>query len=143
MTGTDAGRERDDIDIRQLERDYDDAWNSGDLSRLASLYTPGDAVVNPLGERAHGREAIRASLEAFLTGPGRGSRHSSHVATISYVQETVAVVDGEARLEGVGGSFPNPVVTHVFTDIVVKEQQGWSLAQTRAYVFATLPFDTA
>jgi uncharacterized protein (TIGR02246 family) len=137
MTSSDADHEHDEVAILKLERDYDEAWNLGDVTRLASLYRPDAVVVNPLGERSNGRDAIREMLEAFITGPGRGSRHTSRISAIVFVQETIAVVDGEARLEGLGGSFLEPVVTHAFTDIVAKDPKGWSLAQTRAYVFAT------
>jgi uncharacterized protein (TIGR02246 family) len=135
MTSSDADHEQDEVAILQLERDYDVAWNLGDVTRLALLYRPDAVVVNPLGERTSGRDAIREVLTAFITGPGRGSRHTSRVAAIAYIHDTIAVVDGEARLEGLGDSFPEPFVTHAFTDIVVKTPQGWFLSQTRAYVF--------
>ena len=144
MTNSAADYTSDDIAIRRLERDYDDAWNAGDIPRLTALYRPEAVVVNPLGERAQGQGAISAALETFLTGPGRGSRHSSSVHAISYLQETVAVVDGEARLEGLGTRFSESVATHAFTDILVREQHGgWLLAQTRAYVFASYEPGTA
>jgi uncharacterized protein (TIGR02246 family) len=138
MTHSAADHASDDIAIRRLESEYDDAWNAGDIRRLTSLYRPDAVVVNPLGERAQGHRAISAALETFLTGPGRGSRHSSRVHAISYLQEAVAVVDGEARLEGLGAPFSERVATHAFTDILVKELRGrWAIAQTRAYVFAS------
>ena len=143
MKSSDPERKQDEIAILQLERDYDAAWNMGDVVRLASLYRPDAVVVNPVGERASGRDAIREALESFLTGPGRGSRHTSRVSAIAFIQKTTAVVDGEARLEGLGDGVPDRVFTHAFTDIVVKHPQGWSLSQTRAYVFTTPPPGTA
>jgi hypothetical protein len=57
--------------------------------------------------------------------------------SISYVREDVAVVDGEAQLQGVRNEALTPTMLHRFTDIVVREEGRWFLAHTRAYVYTT------
>jgi uncharacterized protein (TIGR02246 family) len=123
--------------LRRLEGEYDAAWNRGDVPVLVSLYEASAIVVNPLGEIARGHSAIRAALEAFLTGPAIGSRHTSTITNIAHVCGTVAIVDGEARLEGLPGRESEPII-HRFTDVIVKNDTGWLIAHTRSYVFAEL-----
>ena len=120
--------------IRRVARDYDAAWNRADVSALVSLYLVRAVVVNPLGETARGQSAIRAGLEAFLSGPAKGSTHTSTITDVAHIESTVAVVDGLARLDGLRGESPS--LAHHFTDIVVKTDTGWRIAHTRAYVFA-------
>lgn len=143
MTSIEASHDEDDRAIRELEREYDVAWNRSDVAHLASLYCRDAIVVNPLGEVARGQPAIRAALEAFFQGAARGSRHYTRISTISHVDDRVAVVDGEARLEGIRGISSESAVSHVFTDIVLRDGTRWLLAHTRAYVFATFPSSTA
>jgi uncharacterized protein (TIGR02246 family) len=125
-----------DAAIRALEGEYDAAWNRGDVVRLGALYHGNAVVINPLGEVALGRPAIQAALRTFLQGVGRGSRHSTTVARISYVSDDVAVVDGEAHLEG-ARHLSSGTISHVFTDIVVRDGGRWFLVHTRAYVYAS------
>jgi uncharacterized protein (TIGR02246 family) len=139
MTSLDADHDDDLRAIHELEREYDAAWNRGDAAYLASLYHREAVVVNPLGEVSRGQGAIRAALEAFLLGAARDSKHFSSVTRISRVGDHVAVVDGEARLEGILIAGSQSTVAHSFTDIVVKDGPRWVLAHTRAYVFATSP----
>ena len=144
MMSIDAGHDEDDLAIRELERDYDTAWNRGDVAYLASLYHRDAIVVNPLGETARGQFAIRAALEVFLQGAARHSQHSTSISRISHVGDRVAVVDGEARLEGVhGATASDSAVSHAFTDIVLMDGTRWVLVHTRAYVFLRSPSNTA
>ena len=125
----------DDIAIRKVESGYDAAWNRGDLSRLLSLFEPNAVIINPLGEVAQGRDAIERALGGFLRGPAMGSRHSSTIRAIARVCSNVAVVDGDAHIEGLRDGW-SPSLTHPFTDVMVRTEAGWLIAHTRAYVFA-------
>ena len=121
--------------IRRVEREYDAAWNRGDVAGLVSLYQEDAVVVNPLGEIARGRSAIHAALEEFLDGPAKGSKHTTRITDIAHVQSTVAIVDGEAHLAGLHGGESEPTL-HRFTDVFVRTDTGWFIAHTRAYLFA-------
>jgi uncharacterized protein (TIGR02246 family) len=130
-------REQDEAAIRRIEQAYDRAWNAADVPALMALMAPAAVVVNPIGEVATGHVEIRRVLTEFLSGPAHGSTHASIIAAIHFVTEDVAIVDGEARLEGVRTSEPSPSsVVHRFTDVLVRTDGRWSIAQVRAYVFA-------
>jgi uncharacterized protein (TIGR02246 family) len=116
--------------IRTAEANYDAAWNAGDLRSLLACFTEDAVLVNPRGEVAVGEGEICERLVSFLRGEARGSRHVSHVTRISFVTPEVAVVDGEALLEG-GAGFIH--MRHRFTDILVRRGDRWLLAHVRAY----------
>ena len=130
-------REKDQLAIRALEEAYDSAWNAGDVTSLVAAFTPDAVVVNPMGKRAQGQAEIGRVLEAFLSGPANGSRHKSVVLGIDFITDDVALVDGEATLDGMianDESMAAPLV-HRFSDLVVKRGGAWKVAQVRAYIF--------
>jgi len=130
-------REKDEMAIRALEEAYDSAWNAADVTSLVAALTPDVVVVNPMGKRAQGQAEVGRVLGEFLRGPGKGSRHKSVVLGIEFIGDDVAVVDGEATLEGTTGisdASATPFV-HRFTDVVVKRGGMWKVAHVRAYIF--------
>jgi uncharacterized protein (TIGR02246 family) len=134
-------REKDEVAIRALEEAYDSAWNAGDVRSLVAAFTPDAVIVNPMGKRAQGQAEISRVLEEFLGGAARGSRHKSVVFGVEFIGDDVALVDGEARLEGMTGAgevMAAPLV-HRFTDLVVKRGGAWKVAQVRAYIFISSP----
>lgn len=133
-------REQDTSAIRHLEQAYDAAWNAGDVRALVALFSSDAVVVNPLGKIARGQAEIQRVLEQVLAGAARGSRHASIVSSISFVTDEVAIVDGEARLEGLSeAELRQSVSVHNFTDMMVKVSGKWAIAHVRAYVFASSP----
>lgn len=119
-----------DIDaVRAVEAAYDAAWTSGDLVSLLRCFADDAVLVNPRGEVAVWLEQIRERLGAFLQGEAKGSRHASRITRISFVTADVAVVDGEAHLQG-GAEWS---MVHRYTDVVVRRDGRWLLAHVRAY----------
>jgi len=133
-------REQDEAAVRAVEQAYDAAWNAADVDALVALLSPDAMVVTPFGDVARGRAEIQHLLQQFLAGPGRGSHHISLVWGIAFVTDNVAVVDAEARIEGlIGPDAPQSSLVHKFTDILVKKDGKWRIAHVRAYVFSTPP----
>jgi uncharacterized protein (TIGR02246 family) len=134
-------REKDEVAIRALEEAYDAAWNAGDVRSLVAAFTPDAVVVNPMGKRAQGQDEISRVLAEFLGGAAKGSWHTSVVLGIEFIGDDVALVDGEARLEGLRGTgeAKAPPLVHRFTDLVVKSGGAWKVAQVRAYIFIPSP----
>jgi uncharacterized protein (TIGR02246 family) len=129
-------RQEDEVAIRALEEAYDSAWNAGDVRSLVAAFTPDAVIVNPMGKRAQGQAEIGRMLGEFLGGAAQGSRHKSVVLGIEFIGDGVALVDGEAKLEGMtgtGGVKAAPLV-HRFSDLVVKTGGAWKVAQVRAYI---------
>jgi hypothetical protein len=60
---------------------------------------------------------------------------------VRFVSDDVALADGEAVIEGLkdpGGGVMPPLV-HRFTDVLVRLDGSWRIAQIRAYVFMDGP----
>lgn len=135
-------REQDEAAVRAVEQAYDAAWNASDVDALVALLTPDAVIVTPYGNVARGRAEIQRLLQQFLAGPGRGSHHTSLVWGVGFVTDDVAVVDAEARIEGLNepGAARSSFV-HKFTDILVREDRAWRIAHVRAYVFSVPPPD--
>lgn len=121
--------------IHALESAYDAAWDASDLDALEKLFSPDAVVVNPRGEVAVGRTDIRQALERFLGGAAKGSTHRSTLTGVRLITQDVAVVDGEAVIEGLrdpNGSTAS-ALRHRFTDIVVRREEVWKISDVRAY----------
>ncbi len=139
MSSSPRDRGRNEATIRAVERVYDTAWNVGDARFLVAIFAQEAVVVNPLGEMASGRAEIERVIGEFLSGPARGSKHTSVVSRVQFVTDDVAVVDGEATLEwlaGPNGATAQPLV-HRFTDVLIKKHGTWFIAHVRAYVLMT------
>ena len=133
-------REKDEAAVRAVEQAYDASWNAGDVEALVALLSPDAMIVTPYGDVARGRAEIQRLLQQFLAGPGRGSRHTSLVWGVEFVTDDVAVVDAEARIEGMSGpDASQSSIVHKFTDILARKDGVWKIAHVRAYVFSTPP----
>ena len=128
---------RDEAAIRGLEQAYDTAWNAGDLRALVSLFANDAVLINPRGQIARGRAEIEQVMRRFLGGSARESTHTTVVAEVNFLTDDVALVDGEATLEGVTGpdGESEPPLLHRFTDVMIRAEGIWSIAHVRAYVF--------
>ena len=95
-----ASSSESDAAVCAVEAAYDQAWRRGDVDALMACF-PDDAVlVNPRGEVAVGTSQIRGAFESLFANEAKGSVHDSHIVRVTFVTEDVAVVDGEAVIEG-------------------------------------------
>ena len=129
-------RARDEAAVRGVERAYDAAWNSGDITALVALFATDAVLMNPRGEIARGRAEIERVMRRFLGGAARKSSHTSVVSDVHLLTDDVAIVDGEATLEGLVGpdGASCPPLVHQFTDVIARTDGTWSIAHVRAYV---------
>lgn len=120
----------DEAGVRGVEEAYDRSWCAGDLGALMACISADAVLVNPRGEAAVGKDAIRRVLGRLLQGEAAGSRHQSHLERVSFARGDVAVVDGWAEVSGGGLERP---MRHRFTDVLVREDGGWLILHVRAY----------
>lgn len=136
-----AAQTRDEQAIRAVEAAYDAAWDAGDLAGLLALLAPDVVVVNPFGEATQGRDDFGRSLASLIASGASGSRHRSRILGVRFVTDDVAVLDGEATIDGLPPDVAagNGPVVHRFTDLFVRKDGVWLIAQIRAYVHMTRP----
>jgi uncharacterized protein (TIGR02246 family) len=89
-------------------------------------------LISPRGDVAFGAEQIRNLFSDFLGSQAKNTKHTSRITRISFVTDDVAVVDGDAFIEG-AENLSTTLVHHRFTDILVRSGDGWIIAHIRAY----------
>jgi uncharacterized protein (TIGR02246 family) len=107
----------DQLMPQDAHRQFEDAFNSGDLEALLALYTPDARLVTEAGNVVVGYDAIREELEGFFAVKGRMT-----VQTISAVQGgDIALLRAEWHLTGIGPD-NQPVAASGKTSEVVQRQ---------------------
>jgi uncharacterized protein (TIGR02246 family) len=127
-----VNRQFDEKLIRKTEAAYDQAWQSGDIDGILRCFTDNPVLISPRGDIALGAEQIRKLFNDFLAREAKNTKHTSRISRISFVTNDVAVVDGEAFIEG-AKNLSTAFVHHRFTDILVRNGGTWLIAHIRAY----------
>ena len=127
-----ANRKLDEQLIRKAESAYDSAWQHGSIERLMECFTDDAIVISPRGDEAFGKEQIRNLFDDFLGREGKSTKHTSRITRISFITNDVAVVDGEAFIEGTE-HLSTAIKHHSFVDVLVRHGNGWLIAQIRAF----------
>jgi uncharacterized protein (TIGR02246 family) len=119
--------------VHKVEAAYDHAWQMGDVEGIIACLTKDAVLISPRGDVACGHQEIRNLLAALLHGPAKGSTHTSRIIRVHFVTDDVAVVDGEARIDGAEFAELPTLAHHRFTDVLLRSGDGWLIAQIRAY----------
>lgn len=127
-----ANRKLDEQLIRKTEASYDSAWQQGNIESLIVCFTDDAVLISPRGDEAFGKEQIRNLFTDFLGREGKSTKHTSRITRISFVTNDVAVVDGEAFIEG-PENLSTAVMHHRFIDVLVRNGDGWLISQIRAF----------
>jgi uncharacterized protein (TIGR02246 family) len=127
-----ANRQLDEELIRKTEAAYDHAWQQGDIEGIMVCFMEDALLISPRGDVAFGAEQIRNLISDFLGSQAKNTKHTSRISRISFVTDDVAVVDGDAFIEG-AENLSTTLVHHRFTDILVRSGDGWIIAHIRAY----------
>jgi uncharacterized protein (TIGR02246 family) len=132
MSEKKANRQLDEELIRKTEAIYDNAWQQGNIEGIMACFKEDALLISPRGDMAFGKEQIRNLFTDFLGNDAKSTKHTSNITRISFVTDDVAVVDGEASIEGAENLSGN-IKHHRFTDILVRSGEVWLIAHVRAY----------
>ncbi len=133
MTNTEkANRMLSEEMIRKTEATYDQAWKHGDIEGIMSCFSHDAILISPRGDVAIGTEQIRSLLSNFLEREAQSTTHTSQINRISFVTDEVAVVDGDAYIQGTE-KLSHSDKHHSFTDILVRSGETWLITHIRAY----------
>ncbi len=127
-----ANRNLDEQLIRKTEASYDSAWQQGNIENLIVCFTEDAVLISPRGDEAFGKQQIRNLFTDFLGREGKSTKHKSRITRISFVSNDVAVVDGEAYIEG-AENLSTAVMHHRFIDVLVRKGDVWLISQVRAF----------
>jgi len=120
----------DDVEIRDLLRQFMQAWSDGDAAAFASLFTPDADFVAFSGVHLVGREAIEAAHRSLFAGPLRGTVITGvDSAKIRYLRPDVAVIVAATGLSRALGAASDPGrESTTATLVVVRELGAWRFA---------------
>ncbi|HSC52817.1 MAG TPA: SgcJ/EcaC family oxidoreductase [Phnomibacter sp.] len=125
-------RKLDEQLIRKTEASYDSAWQQGNIEGLLACFTDDAILISPRGDEAFGKDQIRDLFTGFLSHEARNTKHTSSITRISFISNDVAIVDGEAFIDG-KENLSTAVKHHRFVDVLIRKGDIWLIAQIRAF----------
>lgn len=118
--------ETDTTAIHDLLREMTEAWNAGDATAYAELFTKDAQYITWMGTRDDGRAAIEATHQFLFNGPLKGVRMESGGSDsspdIRYLTPDVALVTVD------GGKPEHAPVASIVTFTAVRTDGQWRFA---------------
>jgi uncharacterized protein (TIGR02246 family) len=109
-----------DAKPHDAHRQFEEAYNSGNIDALLALYTPDARLVTEAGNVLIGHDAIRRDLLGFLSIKGRMT-----VETISAIRaDAVALLRAQWRLGGTGPGGEPVALTGKTAEVVQQQADG-------------------
>ncbi|MGI5242069.1 SgcJ/EcaC family oxidoreductase [Dactylosporangium sp. CA-139066] len=125
----------DERAVRQVGGAVRDAWNRGDATAYAALFTHDASFVAWNGEYGYGRRAIEAAHRHLFAGPLAGSRMTVDMSEpVRFLQADVAVmvttgaVTPGAEATGAVDTTGREGHVAVQTYVLVNGDDGWRIA---------------
>jgi len=118
-------RAADEAAIRAAAKAYLAALDQGDTEKLAALWTPDGDIVDAMGNRMVGRDAV--SLEKAAAGDSGRPQFEIHESSLRFLSDEVAIEDGTVEVTPDAGQ----PLTGRFSATWVKHEGTWKLAALR------------
>ena len=124
----------DEITIRAIIKDQQDAWNRGDAERLAMRFHEECSFTNVRGDYYLGREAFKQRHAVILGTIFKDSQHALNIQRLYFPTQNVAIIDVEAAVTGYkalppGVSAPSDKILRTrLLQVMVKDDRGWWIA---------------
>jgi len=118
-------RAADEAAIRAATKAYLAALDQGDTEKLAALWTPDGDIVDAMGNRMVGRDAV--SVEKAPAGDSGRPQFEIHETSLRFLSDEVAIEDGTVEVTPDAGQ----PLTGRFSATWVKHEGTWKLAALR------------
>lgn len=113
-------------EIRARFAAFADAWNAHDVAAIVDCWTASGNITHPWGTFAAGRDAMTRLLSGEHEGPMRESRWTIDELRIRALSDSTAVVQCDAKLEGVrapnGKAYELP---HRIDAVIARDGDAW------------------
>ncbi|HSF15391.1 MAG TPA: SgcJ/EcaC family oxidoreductase [Vicinamibacteria bacterium] len=132
-----AEETRSDEELLQDQlRDFEKAWAAGDAALIASRFVDEGDLVDPAGERFHGKQAIEGRYTELFQGPMAGSSISLTSTGTRFIGTDVAVADGKYEITGLTSEDGEalPAVKGMYTSVLVKRDGNWMIHCSRPMI---------
>jgi uncharacterized protein (TIGR02246 family) len=134
MVGAQSGNAADEKAIRDIETQWETAWNHHDVAAMARLFAPDADVINLAGEWFQGRDAFAKSLEELHSGKVKESVWKTEEIHIRFRTPEIAIVHvyfsshGDRNPDGT----PMPPRRGIFTRVEAKRNGRWLIVASQA-----------
>jgi uncharacterized protein (TIGR02246 family) len=134
MVGAQNGNAADEKAIRDIETQWEKAWNHHDVAAMARLFAPDADVINLAGEWFQGRAAFAKSLEELHSGKVKESVWKTEETHIRFRTPEIAIVHvyfsshGDRNPDGT----PMPPRRGIFTRVEAKRDGRWLIVASQA-----------
>jgi uncharacterized protein (TIGR02246 family) len=108
--------------LEQLAKDYERAFNNGDVKALVALYTDGAFRLGPNNQVMQGRAAIQEFYTAGFSGATKPGTLTIRPGRTQMVTPDVAVLEGTYELAG------TPVTRGIYILTTVRQGGQWKVA---------------
>lgn len=128
------------MEVRALTDRFVEAWNRHDPAGLAALWTDDGDYAEPDGRTVHGRAEIEKLFALEHGSVFKKSELHLVVERVRSVADGVVVADGTYELFNATDPVGRPIGTRTgyFTNILVKQGDGWKVSASRLMLPATL-----
>jgi uncharacterized protein (TIGR02246 family) len=129
-----GGTPADEKAIREIEAQWETAWNRHDVAAMARNYAPDSDAINLAGEWFRGRAAFVKSLEELHSDKVKGSVWQTEQTTIKFLTPEIAIVHVYINSHGdrnPDGS-PMPPRHAILTRVEVKRGGRWLIVASQA-----------
>ena len=118
------GSTADEAALKDLQKQYDAAWNAGDAAKAAALYADDGTFVDEQGMETRGRAAIEKGF-AQVMSESKGATFAGTVDTIRFIRPDLALVQGTFNVTG-GGMPPEGFKGH-YLAVAAKQGGSWKI----------------
>jgi uncharacterized protein (TIGR02246 family) len=129
-----GGTAVDEKAIRDVETQWETAWNHHDVAAMSRLFAMDADVINLAGEWFHGREAFAKDLEGLHSGKVRESVWQTEKTDMKFVAPDTAVVHTYFNSHGDNNpdGTPMPPRRGILTRVEVKRDGRWLILASQA-----------
>jgi uncharacterized protein (TIGR02246 family) len=130
QSGTAAGEKA----IRDIEAQWEAAWNRHDVAAMARNYAPDSDAINLAGEWFKGRAAFVKSLEELHSDKVKGSVWQTEQTNIKFLTPEIAIVHVYINSHGDRNPDGTPMAPRhaILTRVEVKRDGRWLIVASQA-----------
>jgi uncharacterized protein (TIGR02246 family) len=129
-----GGSAADEKAIRDIETQWETAWNHHNVAAMAGLFAPDADVINLAGEWFHGRDAFAKDLQGLHSGKVKESVWQTEATHIKFVTADTAIVHTYFNSHGDKNPDGTPMSPRrgIFTRVEVKRDGHWLILASQA-----------
>lgn len=124
-------------ELEERFRKFEQAFGAQDADEAGAMFAPDGTIINPVGERAEGRDQVTALFRRDFEGVLKGVKNKLTILSVRMVTPEFAFVDIQQELTG-GKPMPgrpHPWVAHAAVLLTRQGGGDWMVLDARPYFF--------